>query len=289
MRVAVIGGSGFLGSHIVDQLVILKNNVLVLDNNEKKYLNKKALFKSCDILDKDKLNNFLKNIEIVFHLAGLSSLDESHKQPFNTYKSNIEGTINVLESCRLNQIKKFIFSSSLYVTGNHGSFYACSKKACENYIEEYSNAFNIKYLILRYGSLYGPRSDLYNGLHRIIYQTLLIKKLVYEGEKNSSREYIHVVDAARASVELIYDHRYLNKTINISGQQTIKIKDMLEIIREMLKINKKIEFKNIKKIGHYVRVPHNAKDLPLKYSINPHIDLGEGLNNLIEEIKKELT
>jgi UDP-glucose 4-epimerase len=288
MRVAVIGGSGFLGSHIVDKLLILKNKVLVLDN-KKNFLNKKAVFKICDILDKDKLNNFLKNVEIVFHLAGLSSLDESHRQPFNTYKNNIEGTINVLESCRLNKIKKIIFSSSLYVAGNHGGFYACSKKACENYIEEYSNTFNINYLILRYGSLYGPRSDLYNGLHKIIYQTLLTKKIIYEGEKNSSREYIHVVDAAKASVELMYDDKYLNKTINISGQQTIKIQDMLEIIREMLKINKKIEFKSVKKIGHYIRVPYNTKELPLKYSVNPHIDLGEGLNNLIDEIKKELS
>ena len=78
----------------------------------------------------------MKGFDIIYHFAGISDLDKAYKNPIETVKLNILGTANILEACRFNKIK-IIFASSMYVAGAHGSFYRCSKSACEDYIKEY--------------------------------------------------------------------------------------------------------------------------------------------------------
>ena len=287
MKILVIGGNGFLGSHVYDQLNdIFKKNVYLLDSVTSQYKNKKNIFKG-NISDLNFLKKTIKGFDVVYHFAGLSDLDQAYKNPIETVKENILGTVNILEACKINKVKKIIFASSMYVAGNHGSFYRCSKSASEEYIKEYKKRFNLDYVIIRYGSLYGPRSDTRNGLYKIIKETLNKNQIKYSGDINSTREYIHVFDAAKASIEIL-DKKYKNKSINITGHQTIKIIDLLKIIKEIMSIKKPIKIIKKKNIGHYLRVPHNYEEnLSLKYMTNPHIDFGEGLTNLIKNISKK--
>ena len=218
----------------------------------------------------------------------MSNLDDAYKNPIKTVNLNILGTINILEACRINKVKKIIFASTMYVSGNHGSFYRCSKAACEDYIKEYHKRYKLKYSILRFGSLYGPGSNEENGLFRIIKHALEKKEVVYYGDINSRREYIHVADAAKASLECL--DKFDNKIINITGNQSLKITDLLRMIKEIIGIKKKIKIVNHKQKGHYILVPHNYNEnLAMKYSINPFIDLGEGIKSLIKYVKNEKT
>ena len=128
----------------------------------------------------------------------------------------------------------------MYVSGSHGSFYKCSKTSCEDFIKEYKKRYNLNYTILRYGSLYGPRSDEKNGLYRIIKKIIDSKKIYFEGDVEAVREYIHVQDAAKASIEIL-NKRFENISINITGQQSITMMNLLKILKEILSIKKPIK------------------------------------------------
>ena len=136
-KICVIGGGGFLGSHLVDELVLTnKFEVHVLDY-KKKYENKKAKYFYSDIRDKNKLNKFLKRTHTVYHFAAQADIEESKLKVIDTLDINILGTANILNSCILNKVKRIIFSSSIYVYSNKGGFYRISKQTCESLIEEF--------------------------------------------------------------------------------------------------------------------------------------------------------
>ena len=288
MKILVIGGTGFLGYHLVKYLEKQGHKVSILDKKKGHFKNENNKIILGDINNFRKLSKVIKNQDIVYNFAAISDIGESIKNPIGTAKNNILGNLLVLDLCVKNKIKKFIYSSSLYVNGDHGGFYSCSKKACENYIEEYERKYNLNFLILRFGSLYGSGSDMSNGLHRIIFNSLKKKQVYYEGNPETSREYIHVEDAGRATIDLALLKNFKNQKINISGHNTIKITELLEMIKEITQIKDKIKFINKKQTGHYIRVPYTSEKIPKKYIINPSIDFPEGLNNLIKQIKKEI-
>jgi UDP-glucose 4-epimerase len=190
-----------------------------------------------------------------------------------------------LEGCRLNKVKKFIYASSVYVYSKEGGFYRCSKQAAESYVEEYNSRFGIETTILRFGSLYGPRSGIENGLYKIVETALKLNKIIYHGNKDSLREYIHVSDAAKASV-LAIKPEYSNQSIVLTGQEPMRVLDMLEILSEILGYKGKVEFIESNHVGHYVRTPYSYQSsLSRKYIPDMHIDLGQGLIELIDLVK----
>jgi len=152
-KVVVIGGSGFIGSHVADQLTEEGFDVVIYDKQKSKWLKNDQSFVSGDILDNDKLNHTIADSSFVYNFAGMSDLNLSRNQPLNTIKFNILGNLNVMEACCLNKVERFIYASSVYVHSREGGFYRCSKQASEEYIEEFYKCYGLKYTIMRYGSL----------------------------------------------------------------------------------------------------------------------------------------
>ena len=124
---------------------------------------------------------------------------------------------------------------TVYVYSREGGFYRCSKQSSEHYVEEYQKAYGLDYTILRYGSLYGPRADNTNGLFRIVDSALKSGKIQYKGDIESMREYIHVEDAARASVSIL-DQEFINDSIILTGQEPMRVLDLLKILAEIMNI-----------------------------------------------------
>ena len=164
MKITVIGGSGFLGSHLSDSLSSRKNKVVIFDKKKSKYLKSSQKMVVGDISNINQLRKAIKGSEVVYHFAGISDIGESIKKPMETTRINIVGTANVLQLCKEYNIKKIIFASTIYVSSSQGGFYRVSKQACELIIEEYKKRFNLNYTIVRFGSIYGPRSSQDNGL-----------------------------------------------------------------------------------------------------------------------------
>ncbi len=287
-KVVVVGGSGFLGSHVADRLSDEGYKVTILDIAKSKWIKKNQKFILCDVLNKDLLNKSLKNNDYVFNFAALSDIDQVIDKPSETIDINLKGHINIMNSCILNKIKRYIFASTLYVYGDEGGFYRCSKQSAEIYLEEYQRRFNLKTTTLRFGSLYGPRSNKDNGIRKIIENAINNKILKYDGHPESIRDYIHVYDASEACIEIL-NKKYINEKITISGSQTIKVIDLLETLREILNLKKNsIKFSNKKIEGHYIRTPYKYKQkISKKYIPSLHIDMGQGLMELIDDLRNE--
>ena len=205
MNIIVFGGSGFLGSHVADKLSEQGHAVTIFDLKKSEYLRPDQKMVVGDIKKISDITGAIKGNEIVYNFSAIADLDDARKKPLETAEVNIIGNLHILENCKINNVKRYIFASTVYVYSRSGSFYKCSKKAAEDYIQEYQKKFDTDYTILRYGSLYGPRSNLSNGLTKIIYDSIKNKKVIYRGSPETMREYIHVEDAAISSVEAMND------------------------------------------------------------------------------------
>lgn len=286
-KVVVIGGSGFLGSHVADYLTISGYKTTIFDKKLSPWLNKKQNMIIGDILDKGSLNQAISGAYAVYNFAGISDLNWSLDRPIDSAEINIIGNLNIMEACLKKKVNRYIFASTVYVQSNEGGFYRCSKIACEKYIEEYKNIYGLNYTILRYGSLYGPRADDNNGILKILKKAIKDKRLIYEGHQDTTREYIHVLDAAEATV-LSLNASFKNQTLTLTGQQTIKVIDLLKMIGEILNIpENKTKIVKKQQIGHYIRTPYAQQNRFTKKLVpNKYIDLGEGILQIIEELNQ---
>ena len=284
-KVLVIGGSGFLGSHIADYFSKMNYSVIIFDNKKSKWLKKNQKMIVANLNNLKKLNNAIKSTEIVYHLAAMSDIGECMKEPIKSAKVNILSTINILNLCVKHKIKRFIFASSIYINSDQGGFYKITKLASERYIEEYQKRYNLNYSILRFGTVYGSRADKRNNLSKIIDLGLRSKKLKYSGKSVAERKYINVIDAAKASISIL-SKKYQNKNILITEKKSIKITRIMSLISKKLKINKKIKYENITQLGHYNKNPYTYK-IKREIKIFPKnpIKISDGISNLISELK----
>jgi len=287
-KAVVIGGSGFIGSHVADKLSDVNYSVTVFDRVHSRWLRQDQAMVIGDIQDADALDSAIEGADVVYNFAALADLNEALRQPLKTIRVNIEGNLLVLDACRKYGVSRFMYASTVYVHSREGGFYRCSKQASEAYIEEYQRVYGLDYTILRYGSLYGPRADDTNGLYRIVKKALETGKLCYEGHPDAMREYIQVEDAAKASVAAL-DQEFRNESVVLTGQEPMRVLDVLKMLAEILGLaDDAVDFKDGNYIGHYVRTPYAYQPkLGRKYIPPLHVDFGQGLTQLIAELSNE--
>lgn len=292
MKKAIIfGGSGFVGSHVADALTNAGIETTIFDINPSEFKNDKQKFIEGSILDQDLVNKAIEGKDYVYHLAGQADIGISFEAPKETLSLNIQGTINILDACRKYNIERFVFASTIYVYSDLGGFYRASKQACEIIIEEYQKNLGIDYTILRYGSLYGPRADEKNLIHRILKQAILKKTIQMGYGSEEKRDYIHVYDAARMSVDIL-SASYKNAHVMLTGHQCISRGELLETINEMLggdiKIEEIVQPENDRLHGHYKFTPYVFKpQISKKLVSNEYLEFGQGILNCMEEIHEK--
>ena len=285
MNVVIFGGSGFLGSHVADQLSISGHKVTIFDKVASPWLRPDQKMVVGNLFDSEAVAGVVSGSDAVYNFAALADLNQALDKPIETVQINVLGNAHVLEACRLHGVQRFVYASTVYVYSREGGFYRCSKQASEHYVEEYQRVFGLDYTILRYGSLYGPRADSSNGLYRIVKNALDTGVIRYQGSPDSLREYIHVEDAARASVTALGED-FRNQSVVLTGQEPMRVTDLLEMLAEILGSNA-VEFVAGEQLGHYVRTPYAYQPkLGRKYMPPMHVDLGQGLLELIDNVRK---
>lgn len=284
----VTGGSGFLGSHLADELACRGHEVIVYDQQTSIHLppDQKQVIGGLD--DFDLLCRTIDGADYVYHYAALSDLNKARDLPRETVKANVEGTVNVLEAARRAKVKRFIFSSTIYVYSSEGSFYRASKQACEAYIEEYQQRYGLEYTVLRFGSVYGPRADETNGVYRLLREAARTGKIRYFGEPDDSREYIHVSDAARLSVDILASE-YANQHLIITGHYPMRARDLFTMFSEILGREVKVEYTKPEiPDGHYHITPYQFHPrVGKKLTSNLYVDFGQGILQVLEQISQE--
>ncbi len=287
-RVLVLGGAGFLGSYVVDELLSRGYRVTIFDKKRSRFHADTPSILG-DLLDARAVDAAVRGSSAVYNFAGLADLSVSVDHPLETVSLNVMGNMNALEACRRNKIPRFVFASTVYVYSTAGAFYGASKKCAEILIEQYSRQFNLDYTIIRYGSVYGERADVQNRIYRLVREALAEGKISFLGDGSEEREYIHGRDAAKLSVDILAPS-YRNNHVILTGVERYKYADLLKLIQEILGEKKvRIKLLNREYKGHYRLTPYTfSPSVGRKLFNNPCVDFGQGLLECIEAVYREL-
>ncbi|HLC33618.1 MAG TPA: NAD(P)-dependent oxidoreductase [Anaerolineales bacterium] len=287
-RTIVTGGAGFLGSHLADELTARGHEVLIFDQRASPFLQSAQEQVVGDLLDFDLLRRTLQGADYVYHLGALADLNAARSRPRETASINVLGSVNLLEAARLAEVKRFVFASTVYVYSDEGSFYRASKQAGEAYIEEYQRQYGLEYTVLRYGSLYGPRADESNGVYRLLRAAALEGRIRYDGRPDDAREYIHVADAARLSVDILVPE-YANQHLVITGHYPMRARDLFTMFSEILGHEIQVDYVEPETVdGHYRVTPYKFHPrVARKLTSTLYVDMGQGAIEVLEQIERE--
>lgn len=285
-NVLITGASGFLGSHIADRFSEAGHHVTLFDRMRSPYLRDDQTMLVGDILDPEQVHQACQGIDLVIHLAAIADIDAAKDQPLHTMQVNVMGTAHLLEAMRANGIQRLLFASTIYVYSQTGSFYRVSKHSCELMLEEYQARCGIQPTVLRFGTLYGTRSNESNSVYRYLKRALEHETIHCKGTGEEAREYIHVKDAADICLHVIEDE-FQGQTLVLTGHHRLKVYDLLLMIKEILGNKNKIELGSQHQ-SHYQFTPYSYNPrVGKKIVLNTYRDLGQGLIEVLEEISHQ--
>jgi UDP-glucose 4-epimerase len=285
-RAVVTGGAGFLGSHVADALAQRGFEVVVFDRQPSPWLGPGQRMAVGDVLDAEALAAAFAGAECVFHLAALADLDLAHGDAAATARENVLGTVAALEAARAAGVVRFVLASTVYVYSRAGGFYRVSKQACEAYVEEFGRQHALPYTILRYGSLYGPRSGESNGVYRLLHEAASTGRARLVGAPDDAREYVHVEDAARLSVDALAPE-HANQHLIVTGAHPTRLRDLFTMFSELLGRDVQVDYVEPEagRGVHYRMTPYAYTPRPArKLTSTCTIDMGQGLLQLLEEM-----
>jgi UDP-glucose 4-epimerase len=319
-NILITGGAGYIGSHLVEQLVKTKANIIILDNlitGHKKLINKKAKFIKGDIKNKTALTKIIQNFQIntIIHLAAHLNISEAEKNKKKYYKNNIKGTLNLVNSCKNSNVNSIIFSSSCSIYGNvkgpvnekkkpnPQGYYALTKFKAEELIKKFSKKYNYKYGILRYFNVAGASSSGKVGeietSHGHLIKNIAVESLkkkpiisIYGNDYKTKdgtciRDYMHVSDLADIHIKTLkhIDTHSKSLTLNCGYGKGYSVLDIVNILKK--KNNKLIiNYKN-RRPGDIAEVYSDTKNFNKILKWKPKYDnLNKIINSAIKWEKK---
>jgi len=308
MNVLVTGGAGFIGSHVVDKLIENGYGVIVVDNlssGKVENLNRNALFYEQSIEDEEMMERIfsLHRPEYVFHLAAQASVAISVREPVRDAETNIIGSLVLLEKSIKHGVKKFIFSSTggaIYgenvkvfptpetETPHPISPYGIAKYSIEMYLEFFAREYGLKYTVLRYANVYGPRQDPYGeaGVVAIFTERMLRGEEVHIfGDGEYVRDYVYVDDVFSAN--LLAMEKGDNEVFNIGTGRGTTVNQLFKLLKEITGYDKEPVYKPPRKgdVRKSILDYTKAKE---KLGWEPKVSLEEGLKLTVEYFRKTL-
>ena len=296
MKISITGGSGFIGKNLVS---LLKNehDVLVLDKNP--ISNQNVDFVECDLLDSEKISNVLDGSDVVIHLAAAVGVKLTEENPLHTLNLNIQGTQNILESCKNNNVKKIIFASSSEIYGEPTHIpikesdppmpittYGVSKIVGEEYVKAYANTSSLKYSILRFFNAYGPGQSSSFVMSEFVSKAMENKPITIHGNGQQLRAFCHISDIVNG-INLCLTNGH-NEIFNIgNNQEPVTIFDLAKTIKKISESSSEITFlpfenSERKRTSEIMkRIPDITKAYDL-LGYQPHVSLNEGIKSILK-------
>lgn len=258
MKVLVTGGAGFIGSHLIDKLLDQGYFVVNIDNFDpfydkeikiKNIANHKEktnyIFYEADIRDLKKLNEIIPDdTDVIVHLAAKAGVRPSIEDPIGYQEVNVKGTQNLLEFAKTKKIKQFIFASSSSVYGNNPNVpwreddsvlkpispYASTKVSGELMGHVYSHLYNIRFIALRFFTVYGPRQRPDLAIHK--FYNLIIKgeKIQMFGDGSTRRDYTYIDDIVNGIIKAINYKKTMFEVVNLGNNSTVTLSELISSI-----------------------------------------------------------
>jgi len=296
MKVLVTGGSGFIGSHVVDKLrdkgvkVRVYDCIMPLHRDDIEYY-------QGSILDIAALGFAMSGIDVVMHLAAIADVKDVLANPHYSEAINVRGTINVLEAARGSKVRRVIFGSTTWVysetelnnvdetTPLHAPshFYTATKLAGEYYCQTYSKLYDLDVTILRYGIPYGPRARDSAVIPIFVKKALNGEPLTITGDGSQFRKFVYVEDLAEGNV-LALQSIARNKIYNLDGNERITIKEVAETIQKIVG-NVEIEYIQ-ERLGDFSGKEVSGKLAERELEWSPKVNFEEGVRRYIVWYKK---
>ena len=256
LRVAVTGGAGFIGSHVVDRMVAAGHRVTVLDVRPPH--REDVAFTMVDIDDVDGLVAALAGTDVVLHLAGVSNVNDAFDRPLDTVAINIAGTANVWEAARRNHLQRAVLASTVWVYAGAdeqhpldeeapfhlpgaGHIYTSSKIAAEMVVHNYAELYGVPFTILRYGIPFGPRMRDELLIPRFVGRALAGEPLTINGDGQQFRNWVYVTDMADAHQRILADAGR-NEVFNLEGRQPVSVRQLVDTLRMLLGDQIEVEY-----------------------------------------------
>jgi len=255
-RVLVTGGDGFIGSHLCETLVgncaHLKATVLYNSFNHHGWLenvSSKQEIEICagDIRDSDFCNQIMKDVDVVFHLAALIAIPYSYNAPSSYIQTNVQGTLNLLQAARTQEVDRFLQTSTSEVYGTartvpiHESHplqaqspYSASKIASDALAFSFYSSFELPVVIVRPFNTFGPRQSARAFIPTVISQVAAGIKEIKTGNLSPTRDFNYVKDTCKGFVEIARSEKVLGETINIGSGKEISMEDLLHLILDLM-------------------------------------------------------
>ncbi len=298
----VTGGAGFIGSNLVEKLINSNYKINIIDNlstglkSNLKTFEKKINFYEKDISDIEQLDDIIfEDVDYIFHLAGLADIVPSIENPEKYFKSNVLGTLNVLQKSKKHEVKKFIYAASASCYGIPRKFpitekseiiteypYALTKNLGEQLVMHWAKVYKIPYISLRFFNAYGQRSRT-TGAYGAMFGVFLAQKLnklplTIVGDGSQTRDFIHVNDLVDAVVKAA-EHPIKNEIFNVASGVETSVNTIADIIG-----GKKIFIP--KRPGEPDRSLADISKIKKLIGWKPQISINEGVKMLLKDIKQ---
>ncbi|MDP3024010.1 MAG: SDR family oxidoreductase [candidate division Zixibacteria bacterium] len=305
----VTGGAGFIGSHIVEELIKRGETVRVLDNfstgnrENIKHLKDKVELIEGDIRDFWTVVDAVKGIDFIIHQAALPSVQRSINNPLTSNEVNVNGTLNLLEAAKGYRVKRFIYASSSSVYGDTPTLpkredmpskplspYAITKLAGEEYCQTFSKLYGLPTVCLRYFNVFGTRQDptsQYSAVIPKFIELLLDKKTpVIYGDGEQSRDFTFVRNVVEANLLACQSDISGGEVINIACGQSFSLNQLVSLLNQIIGTNIKPEYGQAKPgdVKHSLADISKAKKL-LGYK--PRISFAEGMKKTVEWFRNQ--
>jgi len=306
-RVLVTGGAGFIGSHLTERLLDMGAYVTVFDRFDRFYKGKESNLVTAsdsprfrlidgDILDMDKLDSAMKDVDVVFHEAGQAGVGFSIEDPRATDDVNVGGTLNVLWSARKNGVKRLVNASSSSIFGRPDylpideshpvhptSPYGVSKLAAEQYVRVFHKVYGMYVVSLRYFSVYGPRGRPDQVIHRFADSLAHGKPPLINGDGSHTRDFTHVSDIVAATTGAAESEDIGGEVFNIGFGSRTSISELAEKLIVLMGRSGTVRPMYIEESkGDFPDTQADNRKAKKLLGWKPKVSLDEGLKDYVE-------
>jgi UDP-glucose 4-epimerase len=300
-KVVVTGGSGFIGSHVVDVMIEAGHEVTVIDHGVRPH-RPDVRFEDVDLMDLSSVLTSTRGAEHIFHLAAVSNVNYALKYPVYTATLNVVGTANILEAARHNGARRFYLASTVWVYNGApgadavdestpfyldgaGHIYTSTKMASEMVCHNYGQLYGVPFTVLRYGIPYGPRMREELLIPVFIKKALAGEPLTVSGRGDQYRKFIFVRDMAEGHV-LAMNEVAANQTYNLEGVRKVTVLEVAEGIRRILGNGVRIEL-GPERAGDFAGKEVSGEKARRELGWSPRVDFEEGIRLTVDWFRQK--